>query len=177
MTNPKPSPKECCAELLHISDAEFRKLPRSVRMLMLAYSKPTPSGQDGVTVLEIYAYRWPEIDSEIKSAEGRTRTAQGLGKLGRFQRTVRYANDYECEEDGAAWSRLGCASARKERCPVCRRKVKPIAVERYVVGEWVPALPTVWSIIVNWFRSRIQRNGQEQAKWCKSQHKSKIVQN
>jgi hypothetical protein len=105
-------------------------------MLMLAYSKPVPSGEAGSMVLEMHANRWPEVESEINIAAAHIRTAHGPG---RFKRTVRYANDYECSEDGAAWSLVGCASPRKQGCPVCHRKVKPIAFERYVVLTWTPA--------------------------------------
>jgi hypothetical protein len=129
-------------EILQISEADFRSLPKSIRMLLLAYSKSAPSGQDGLIVLEMHAYRWPEIDSEIRSVVARVGTTQ---EPKRFKRTVRYANDYECPNDGAAWSRVGCASARRERCPVCHGKVKPTAGERYVIVQWVPVLPSLWS--------------------------------
>jgi len=143
----KRAPDDSLVEILQISEADFRSLPRSVRILLLAYSKPSPSGQDGVIVLEMHAYRWPEIDSEMKSVAARIRSTRGRG---RFKRTVRYANDYECPNDGAAWSRVGCASARRERCPVCHGKVNPIAGERYIVVQWAPVLPSLWSRLRRW---------------------------
>jgi hypothetical protein len=147
MTETKDAADERRREILHISEADFRNLPRSVRMLMRAYSKPAASGQEGLIVLELQAYRWPEIDSEMKSVAARIQPMQGRGRL---KKAVRYANDYECAKDGAAWSRVGCTSARKERCPVCHEKVKPVAVERYVVVEWTPVLPSLWSKLGSW---------------------------
>lgn len=137
-------------EILHISESDFRNLPRSVRMLMRAYSKPAASGQPGLIVLELHAYRWPEIDSEVKRVSTRIQPMEGRGIL---KKAVRYANDYECAKDGAAWSRVGCTSAQKERCPVCHEKVKPIAVERYIVVEWTPVLPSLWSRLGSWLPS------------------------
>lgn len=132
-------------EPLHISEASFRSLPRSVRMLILAYAKPAASCQDGLMVLEMRPYRWPEIEAEIK-ATARTPARQ------QFRRTVRYANDYECRRDGAAWSLVGCASARRERCPICHRKMKPITIEKYLIIEPIPRLSGLWSRL----RSRLR---------------------
>jgi signal recognition particle subunit SEC65 len=119
------------AEILHISESDFRRLPRSVRMLILSYSKALPSAQTGLMILELRAYRWSEIDSEMKRRHNRNLPRRGI-----LKKTIRYLNDYECPKEGAAWSRSGCASARKERCPVCGQKVKPLTVEKYVVLEW-----------------------------------------
>jgi hypothetical protein len=155
MTEKERAADDRRVEILHISEADFQSLPRSVRMLMRDYSRPVASGQDGLMVLELHSYRWPEIESEIKSVATQIRTTQGLGKL---TKTVRYANDYECPKDGAAWSRVGCASARKERCPMCHGRVKPIAVERYVVLEWTRPLPNPLSrfgeLVANVLNSR-----------------------
>jgi len=121
---------EGALEPLHIRDADFRKLPRSVRMLLLTYSRPAASAEKGLMVLEIRGYRWPEIDSEIKRSASHAKN--GTGKL---RRLTRYANDYECQKDGAAWSRIGCRFPRSECCPVCRAKVKPTTSEKYTVIE------------------------------------------
>ena len=134
-------------ERLHIRETDFRILPISVRMLMLDYSKSEPSGQDGSIVLEMHAYRWPEIESELQRASAIEGTTQEPGRL---TRTALFAIDYECATDHAAWSLVECTSVRKERCPVCHRKVRPVNVERYVVVEWMPAPPSWWSRFRNW---------------------------
>ena len=58
MTETKDAADDRRLEILHISEADFRNLPRSVRMLMRAYSKPAASGQAGLIVLELHSYRW-----------------------------------------------------------------------------------------------------------------------
>ncbi len=121
---------ESAFEALHIRAADFRQLPRSVRMLLLTYSRPAASAEEGLMVLEIRQYRWPEIDSELRHSASHAKN--GTRK---FRKFIRYANDYECEKDGAAWSSIGCSSPRSERCPVCRAKVKPATSEKYSVLE------------------------------------------
>jgi hypothetical protein len=140
-------------EIIHISEADFRRLPRSVRMLILAYSTPEACTQNGLMILKMRRYRWPEIDSEMKTAGSRLRS---MGVLPKLKKTIRYLNDYECPAEGAAWSRSGCASARKEHCPICHRKVKPIANERYVVLEYKQVVPNLFSKI----KHRIHRSRQ-----------------
>ncbi len=81
-------------------------------------------------VLEMREYRWPEINSELSHSASRAK--KNTGKL---KKLIRYANDYDCENDRAAWSRIGCSSPRSERCPVCRAKVKPTTSEKYFVLE------------------------------------------
>ncbi len=128
-------------EIVHISETDFRTLPRSVRMLLLAYSKPGASAQSGLIVLEVRTYRWPEIDSEVRAAN----RIGSILRRGKLKKTVHYLNDYECPKEGAAWSRVGCTSAGKERCPVCHRKVKPIAVEKYMVLESTAVVQSFFS--------------------------------
>lgn len=144
----KPTDSSGC-EIVHIDESDFRGLPRSVRMLILAYSKPVPSGQDGLLVFQVRGYRWPEIDAEMRNAASRSYPEQH----GRLKKKVRYLNDYECLRDGATWSLLGCASAQSERCPMCRNSVKPFSSERYMVLEWVPAPSSVCARLRKWLLS------------------------
>lgn len=121
---------ESAMETLHIRDADFRQLPRSVRMLLLTYSRPVASGEEGLMVLEMREYRWPEIDSELRHS-----ASQAKNSTRKLKKFIRYANDYECGNDGAAWSLIDCSSPRSERCPVCHAKVKPTTSEKYSVLE------------------------------------------
>src|ERR1700694_206587 len=126
MTEARDAADDRRLEILHISESDFRNLPRSVRMLMCAYSTPAASGQTGLIVLEFHAYRWPEIDAEMKRVSTRIHPMEGRGIL---KKAVRYAIDYECAKDGAAWSRVGCTSAQKEGGRGGQENVKQIAAE------------------------------------------------